>query len=104
MEHPQTQTRHIGRNGRYGSTARVYPELVKTPAMSEREATYHAAVKLVARSDDALTRGTRHYRTKAGMLLKTLDEVVRAILNDDLLLPEETTVGVTWLAPQELAA
>ena len=47
MEHPQTQTRHIGRNGRY-ATPRAYPELVKTPAMSEREATYHAALKLVA--------------------------------------------------------
>jgi hypothetical protein len=103
MEHPQTQMRPMGRNGRYG-TPRVYPELVKTPAMSEREATYHAALKLVARIDDDLTRGTRHYRTKAGMLLTTLDEVVRAILTDDLLLSEEATVGVTWLAPQELAA
>jgi hypothetical protein len=82
----------------------VYPELVKTPAMSEREATYYAALKLVARIDEDLTRGIRHYRNRAGVLLTTLDEVVRAILNDDLLLPEETHVGVTWVAAQELAA
>ena len=103
MEHPQMQARTIGRNGRYG-TARVYPELVKTASTAEREATYYAALKLVARIDEDLTRGTHHYRTKAGALLTTLDEVVRAILDDNLLLAEETSVGVKWLTPQELAA
>jgi hypothetical protein len=82
----------------------VYPELVRTPAMSEREAVYYAALKLVAGIDEDLTRGIRHYRNKAGMLLTTLDEVVRAILNDDLLLPEETRADVTWVTPQEMAA
>lgn len=103
MEHPQVQTRTLGRNGRYG-TPRVYPELVKTPTAAEREAAYYAALKLVARIDEDLTKGTRHYRTKAGTLLTTLDEVVRAILDDNLLLPEESNIGVRWLAPQELAA
>lgn len=55
----------------------------------EREATYQAALKLVARIDDDLRRGIRHYRNRAGELLRTLDEVVRAILNDDLMTPEE---------------
>jgi hypothetical protein len=103
MEHPQVRTRTIARNGRY-ATPRAYPELVKTPSASEREATYHAALKLVAQIDEDLTRGIRHYRNKAGTLLTTLDEVVRAILADDLQIPEEVGVGVNWLARQELAA
>ncbi len=70
----------------------------------EREATYYAALKLVARIDEDLTRGTRHYRNKAGVLLTTLDEVVRAILEDDLLLPEVEEAEMMWVAPQELAA
>ena len=103
MEHPQTQTRHINRNGRY-TTPRSYPELVKTPPAAEREATYQAALKLVARIDEDLTRGIRHYRNKTGVLLTTLDEVVRAILDNDLLLPEEQSLEVIWMPAQELAA
>ncbi len=103
MEHPQTQTRQINRNGRYKSP-RVYPELVKAPTAAEREATYQAALKLVARIDEDLTRGIRHYRTKAGLLLTTLDEVVRAILDNDLLLPEEQSIDMIWVPAQELAA
>ena len=54
----------------------------------EREAAYQAALKLVARVDEDLRRGIRHYRNRAGELLRTLDEVVRAILNDELMTPE----------------
>jgi len=54
----------------------------------DREARYQAALELVERIDDDLTRGVRHYRTKGGALLGTLDEVIRAILSDDLLVPE----------------
>ena len=103
MEHPQAQPRPLGRNHRY-TTPRVYPELVKTPTAAEREATYQAALKLVARIDDDLTRGIRHYRNQAGILLTTLDEVVRAILDHDLLLPEEQDVDLIWVPAQELAA
>ncbi|RME70882.1 MAG: hypothetical protein D6784_15925 [Chloroflexi bacterium] len=72
---------------------------------SEREAAYYAALELVAQIDEALTRGTRHYRNKAGELLTTLDQVVHAILNNDLLLPETTAEAeLLWTAPQELAA
>ena len=98
------QSRTLTHKQRYNG-ARVYPELVKTPSMTEREATYHAALVLVAQIDEDLTRGVRHYRDKTGMLLTTLDEVVRAILDNNLLLPEEQEpANVTWVAPQELAA
>ena len=98
MEHFQNQTSPQ-------SDGRTYPELVVPTTISEPEATYQAALKLVARIDDDLTRGVRHYRNKAGKLLMTLDEVVRAILENDLLLDEEREkVDTVWLPPQELAA
>ncbi len=87
---------HIVENGRR------YPELVKTSKMNEQEATYSAALELVARIDENLTRGICHYRTKAGQLLTTLDEVVRAILDDNLILAEEQEAEPVWR--QELAA
>lgn len=52
----------------------------------EREAAYQAALTLVRQIDRHLVKKTRHYRTKAGRLLTTLDQVVRAILADDLQL------------------
>ena len=99
MEHAQTQT--LNSNHRY-ATPRVYPELVKPSRVSEQEATYYAALELVARIDEDLTRGIRHYRTKAGMLLTSLDEVVQAILDDNLLVPEQQDFELVWA--QELAA
>ena len=99
MEHARTQT--LNHNHR-AKTARTYPELVKTSKITEQEATYYAALELVARIDEDLTRGVRHYRNKAGLLLNTLDEVVRAILDDNLLVPEEQETEMIWT--QELAA
>lgn len=55
----------------------------------DQETTYRAALELVARIDEGLTRGTGHYRTKAGLLLEKLDQVVTAILRDDLLIEPE---------------
>lgn len=49
---------------------------------------YDAAHRLVEIVDDHLTRNTCHYRNKAGELLLTLDEVVNAILTNDLAEPE----------------
>lgn len=69
---------------------KVYPKLTKTSTAAEREQRYQAALKLVAHIDNDLTRGIRHYRNKDGVLLTSLDEVIRAILADDLLLPEGT--------------
>lgn len=57
----------------------------------EREQVYVAALHLVQRVDEDLRRGVRHYRDRAGQLLTSLDEVVRAMLDDNLMLAE---VGV----------
>lgn len=56
--------------------------------ISEREQTYYAALAFVQKVDRDLTKGTGHYWTKAGVLLTTLNEVVQAALNNDLLLSE----------------
>lgn len=105
MEHSQTRT--ITRKQRHVNNARVYPELVRTPkAKTEQEAAYYFALNLVAHIDEELTRGTRHYRNRAGLLLTTLDEVIHAILEDDLELldqDDEENAEVVWVA-QELAA
>jgi len=100
MEHSQVQP--FAGNHRHNNS-RPYPELVMKPPENEREATYNAALELVAIIDENLTRGTCHYRNKAGLLLTTLDEVVHAILDDDLLLSEqEEAAEMVW--QQELAA
>ena len=99
MAHPKKQVKIRSTNGR------VYPELYMAPTADEKEATYYAALELVAQIDEALTRGTRHYRNKAGELLTTLDEVVHAILGNDLQIPEMAEEPeVLWVHPQELAA
>jgi hypothetical protein len=100
MAHFNSQSKK--RNSRFDGS-RKYPELVVAPTPAEREATYYAALELVAHIDEALTRGTRHYRNRAGELLTTLDEVVGAILSNNLLLPE-AEAEMMWMAPQELAA
>ncbi len=83
---------------------RTYPELVVSHPASEGDAAYYAALKLVDRIDEDLTKGIRHYRNKAGELLTTLDQVVNAILEDNLLVPEaQEAAEVVWM-PQELAA
>ena len=102
MEHSYIRT--LNHNHRHNNR-RTYPELVVSPPIAEGDAAYYAALKLVDRIDEDLTTGMRHYRNKAGRLLTTLDEVVHAILADDLLLPEERKEAeVIWVAPQELAA
>ena len=45
---------------------------------------YCLALKLVAQIDTHLTNRTRHYRNKAGELLTSLDQIINAILNDEL--------------------
>ncbi len=84
------------------SNGRRKPELVKSARKSEQEATYYAALELVQRIDDDLSRGIRHYRNKAGILLNTLDEVINAILGDDLLMAETHYTEEVWR--RELAA
>lgn len=83
-------------NGHY----KTNPKLIKP---TEQEATYRAALELVARIDEDLSRGVGHYYTKSGVLLTTLNEVIRAILDNDLLWPDEEEAEI-WLRPEGLAA
>lgn len=46
---------------------------------------YEQALRLVKYIDMSLKLGTHHFRLKCGRLLRTLDEVVSAILRDDLV-------------------
>jgi len=62
---------------------------VLVPRPEEMETRYEAACELVQMIDRHLTAGTQHYRTKSGRLLRTLDQVVNAILADNLFIEEE---------------
>ena len=102
MEHLQGQPLSTQKRS---NGVRKYPELVISPPLDEQEATYYAALKLVNQIDEDLTKGIRHYRTKAGVLLTTLDAVVRAILDDNLLLEEQAQeIAPVWITRQDLAA
>lgn len=57
-----------------------------TPAQPQQ--VYEAALEIVGRIDEDLRRGVRHYRTRGGVLLVTLDQVVQAILDNDLATEE----------------
>lgn len=65
----------------------IIPEIrhIRPIVQSEQERTYRASLELVARIDENLTRGVKHYRTRTGLLLTTLDEVVRAIVAGNLM-------------------
>jgi hypothetical protein len=75
----------------------------RLPVAGQRNAAYKSALLLVARIDEDLTRGVRHYRTKAGQLLTTLDEVIRAVVANDLLMSDEEEAEVIWIRPEGLA-
>lgn len=68
------------------------PVLVpRTP--QQQQTSFDAAMELVQLIDAHLTHGTQHYRTKSGKLLRTLDQVVNAILSDNLRIE---TPNVGW--------
>lgn len=67
---------------------------------AHREAVFTRALAFVDDVDAGLTRGTRHYRNRAGTLLTKLDEVVRAILADDLLTVADEPVLLAELHPE----
>ncbi len=69
--------------------------------MAEQEATYQLSLALVAAIDNNLSSAACHYRSRCGILLRTLDEVVRAILADDLTIGEPTKVGEMTAETQE---
>jgi len=66
------------------------PVLVR-PQRGDETEKYWAALALVEHIDETLTAGTQHYRTKTGQLLRTLDEVVNAILADNLVWETESS-------------
>ena len=72
----------VKQNGKPRSST-FKPVLVPRP--EEQAAAYEAALELVAQIDDHLVNGTKHYRTASGELLRTLDQVVNAILDDTLV-------------------
>lgn len=55
------------------------------PVPGQKDATYKTALELVARIDENLTTDRRHYWTRAGELLTSLDQVVSAILDNELM-------------------
>lgn len=68
-------------------------------ASTDADARYGAALNLVRTIDCHLERGTCHYRDGQGRLLRTLEQAVRAMLRDDLVVrgpavaevPQETS-------------
>lgn len=55
----------------------------------QQSANYYPILAIIEQVDADLINRTRHYRNKAGRLLTTLDEVVRAILQSDLRVEAE---------------
>jgi hypothetical protein len=75
----------------------------------EADARYAAAFKLVQAIDHNLRNGTQHYYDNQGRLLRTLDEVINAVLTDNLApskpdkYPQEAE-AVQWVPINELVA
>jgi hypothetical protein len=94
---------------RNGRGQHVDPERA-TPIQADDEDTrYAAALRLVQAIDRDLQRGTRHYYDSAGKLLLSLDEVVQAILSNNLMVEKPATFSrsqdaVRWPAVRELVA
>lgn len=72
-----------------GLAIRTLPVIIYglDPAEVEREAAGAYALAGVEIISRQLENRTRHYRNRAGVLLVSLDEVVRAIIADDLASP-----------------
>ena len=74
----------------------------------DADACYAAALSLVQAIDRDLQRGTRHYYNAAGRLLVSLDEVIQAILCDELVIDRPATKArsqesVQWAPVAELS-
>ena len=95
----QSQAIPFGRNGR---SHKGYPQ------GDDPDARYAAALKLVQMIDRDLQKGTRHYYDTRGQLLSTLDEVIQAMLTDNLAFSKPAKYSqketVPWSAVGELAA
>jgi len=60
------------------------PLLTAQPIPIKKRFTYKAACLLVAAIDSHLSRGTKNYYNKQGVLLRTLEQVINAILDNNL--------------------
>jgi hypothetical protein len=89
-------SQQASRNGRGGR-----------PLSNDADARYEAALKLVQAIDHNLKNGTQHYYDTQGKLLRTLDEVIHAVLTDTLAsgrpTPEDAE-SVQWVPVGELVA
>jgi hypothetical protein len=88
----------VSRNGRSGQG---YAD--------EADARYAAALKLVQVIDHNLRNGTQHYYDTQGRLLRTLDEVINAVLTDSLASGKparypQKSEAVQWISVSELVA
>lgn len=52
--------------------------------MTQNECAYYQLFEALVALEADMERGLMHFRNRAGRLLTTVDEVVQAILNDDL--------------------
>ena len=67
-----TKVQNLSHNHRSKTkTSRMYPELVKPQKITDSEATYYAALELVARIDEDLTQGIRPSLFSVWKFLKT---------------------------------
>lgn len=55
------------------------------PAPGQKDACYKSSLLLVEWIDASLGRERVHFRNRAGELLQTLDQVIRAIIDNDLM-------------------
>lgn len=58
------------------------------PVAGQKDACFKSACLLAHQIDCDLDAGRYHYRNRAGELLTTLDQIVAAILSNNLLEPE----------------
>jgi hypothetical protein len=92
------------RNGR-GSQSKA----AHRPYSEDADARYAAALKLVQAIDHNLRNGTHHYYDTQGRLLSTLDEVIHAVLNDNLAVGKPVAYpqgerSAEWVSVSELVA
>jgi hypothetical protein len=102
-------TRQAIMKSRNGRGRHIAPVRSKPVQVDDADARYDAALRLVQAIDRDLQKGTRHYYDATGKLLVSLDEVVQAILNDNLVVdrPPRFTRDhdlVTWPVVGELVA
>jgi hypothetical protein len=109
MERPTTiqfpkSDLQASRNGHSSKRQRV-----SRPHGDDADARYAAALKLVQAIDRNLRNGTCHYYDTHGKLLNTLDEVIHAVLTDNLAAdkpnrrPQEEEV-LDWVPAGQLVA